>query len=86
MQDAYYGRYVDVGPERWLVWHGHGLLGPQRYVCGAHRGELTAYLRSHYGTVARQPWNMGPYPRAPQGSGNATSAKISKMGGSGFAM
>jgi len=86
MQDAYYGRYVDVGPERWLVWHGHGLLGPQRYVCGAHRGELTAYLRYHYGTLGAQVWNMGPYPRPLPAAGNARAAHISRMGGSGFAM
>ena len=86
MQDAHFGRYVDVGPSRWLKWHGRGPLGPTRYSCPDHRGELTAYLRSHYGTVARQPWNMGPYPRPLQAAGNASSAKISKMGGSGFAM
>ena len=32
-QHAFYGRYVDAGPGRWLVWHGHGLLGPKRYAC-----------------------------------------------------
>lgn len=86
MQDAYHGRYVDAGPERWLVWHGHGLLGPQRHACGAHRGELTAYLRVHYGALSGQVWNMGPYPRPLPAPGNARAAKISRMGGSGFAM
>ena len=86
LPDAYYGRYVDANPGRWLVWHGHGLLGPTRYACGHHRGELTAYLRHHYGALGSQAWKMGPYPRPLPAPGNATSARISRMGGSGFAM
>jgi len=85
-QHAFYGRYVDAGPGRWLVWHGHGLLGPKRYACGAHRGELTAYLRFHYATVGGQVWKMGPYPRPPPAAGNASSSQVSRMGGSGFAI
>ncbi|CAN5539758.1 hypothetical protein BH20ACT19_BH20ACT19_07850 [soil metagenome] len=85
MQDAYFGQYVDIGPARWLVWHGRGPLGPMRYACGDHRGELTAYLRFHYGSVGYHPWKMGPYPRPLPCRGNASVAKISRSGGSGFA-
>ncbi len=84
MQDAYFGQYVDIGPSRWLVWHGRGPLGPMRYSCGDHRGELTAYLRFHYGSVGYHPWKMGPYPRPLPAGGNASTAKISRGGGSGF--
>ena len=56
VQDVFFGRYVDAGPDRWLIWHGRGPLGPMRYACGMHRGELTAYLRHHYGSVAPMPW------------------------------
>ncbi len=68
------------------MWHGHGLLGPQRFACGPHWGELTAYLRNHYGTLGGQVWNMGPYPRPLPAPGNGRAAWISRMGGSGFAM
>ena len=37
-------------------------LGPTRYACPEHRGDLTAYLREHYGTLGWQPWKMPPYP------------------------
>jgi hypothetical protein len=29
---------VDAEPERWLVWHGRGIYGANRYSCGDHRG------------------------------------------------
>lgn len=57
-----FGCYLEIEPGRWLAWHGGGPLGPTRYACGAHRGELTAYLREHYGTVAPHPWKRPPYP------------------------
>ena len=56
------GEYLDAMPGRWLVWHGHGPFGPTRYACPEHRGDLTAYLREHYGTLGWQPWKMPPYP------------------------
>jgi len=84
-QDMLFGQYVDVEPGRWLVWHGHGPLGPRRYACGAHRGELTAYLLFHYASVGPQVWKMGPYPRPERVAGNACAARMSRMGGSGFA-
>src|SRR5215831_18950679 len=57
-----FGTYLDMPPGGWLVWHGGGPLGPRRYACRDHRGELTAYLREHYGTIAPHPWKMPPYP------------------------
>src|SRR5438309_2056041 len=62
LRELGFGEYVSVGPGRWLVWHGGGPLGPRRYACGEHRGELVAYLREHYGTVAPHPWKRPPYP------------------------
>jgi len=87
VQDVFYGRYVDAGLERWLVWHGRGLLGPMRYACEEHRGDLTAYLRHHYGTLGSQPWKMGPYPRPLIGGGTIKRAQLGRYaGGSGFAI
>jgi hypothetical protein len=57
-----FGEYLEVPPGRWLAWQGGGPLGPRRYACAHHRGELTAYLREHYGTIAPHPWKMPPYP------------------------
>ena len=62
--DLRHGEYVDADPGRWLTWHGRGMYGPQRYACGAHRGELKALLREHYGTLGWHPWAMGPHPWA----------------------
>jgi hypothetical protein len=62
--DLRHGEYVDVEPERWLVWHGRGIYGPDRYACGDHRGELKASLREQYGTLGWHPWAMGPHPWA----------------------
>ena len=76
---------MDAGPVRWLVWHGQGPLGPKRYACGSHRGELTAYLRFHYGSVGGQVWKMGPTRGRCAAAGNARAAHMSRMGGSGFA-
>ncbi len=62
IRELAFGEYLDIAPGRWLVWLGGGPLGPRRYACGSHRGELTAFLRHHYGTVAPHPWKMPPYP------------------------
>lgn len=62
LRELAFGAYLDVPPDGWLVWYGGGPLGPRRYACRAHRGELTAYLREHYGTVAPHPWKRPPYP------------------------
>ena len=62
--DLRHGEYVDAEPERWLVWHGRGIYGPARYVCGNHRGELKALLREQYGMLGWHPWAKGPHPWA----------------------
>ena len=33
-----------------------------RQVAAWNRGDLTAYLRAHYGTVGWHPWKRPPYP------------------------
>jgi hypothetical protein len=58
-----FGEYLDAFPGRWLVWNGGGPLGPRRYACREHRGDLVAYLRYHYATVAAHVWKMPPYPQ-----------------------
>jgi len=65
--DQRHGEYVDAGsgpPAPWLTWHGRGIYGPQRYACGAHRGELKAVVREQYGTLGWHPWAVGPHPWA----------------------
>ncbi len=62
LRELAFGEYVEAPPGRWLVWHGGGPLGPRRYGCQAHRGELVAFLREHYGTIAPHPWKRPPYP------------------------
>jgi hypothetical protein len=62
LRELAFGEYLEVAPGRWLAWLGGGPLGPRRYACAAHRGELTAYLREHYGTIAPNPWKRPPYP------------------------
>lgn len=61
VSEVTFGTFVDAMPEKWLVWHGHGPYGPTRYACPDHRGELTAYLRHHYGAIGRHPWKTPPY-------------------------
>jgi hypothetical protein len=61
LRELAFGEYVDVPPGRWLVWHGRGPLGPTRYACAEHRGDLVADVREHYGTIAAHPWKMPPY-------------------------
>jgi hypothetical protein len=62
LQELLFGTYLDAEPRRWLVWHGGGLYGRNRYACEQHRGELKATLREHYGTIGPHPWAMGPHP------------------------
>ncbi len=62
LRELAFGQYLEVPPGGWLTWLGGGPLGPRRYACKTHRGELTAYLREHYGTIASSPWKMPPYP------------------------
>jgi hypothetical protein len=62
LRELVFGEYLDILPGRWLAWHGRGPLGPTRYACPEHRGDLTAYVREHYGTIAPHPWKMPPYP------------------------
>ena len=62
LRELGFGEYLHIPVGRWLVWLGGGPLGPRRYACSAHRGELTADLREHYGTIAPHPWKMPPYP------------------------
>jgi hypothetical protein len=60
LRELVFGEFLDAG--RWRVWHGRGPLGPTRWACEKHRGDLVAYVREHYGTVAPHPWKMPPYP------------------------
>ena len=55
IRELAFGEYLEAPPGSWLVWLGGGPLGPRRYACAVHRGELTAYLREHYGTIAPNP-------------------------------
>ena len=73
-----FGELIDAMPGKWLVWHGRGLYGPARYACPIHRGELTAYLRHHYGTVGWHPWKRPPYPTTMV---NSDMEKAEKAGG-----
>jgi hypothetical protein len=61
VRELVFGEYLDALPGRWLTWHGRGPLGPTRYACETHRGELVAYVREHYGTIAWHPWKRPPY-------------------------
>lgn len=58
-----FGEYLDAAPSNWLTWTGRGPLGPVRYACPDHRGDLAAYLRTHYGSIGPHPWKRGPYRR-----------------------
>lgn len=61
LRELAFGEYLDVAPGHWLLWLGGGPLGPRRHACAEHRGELTAYLREHYGAIAPHPWKRPPY-------------------------
>ncbi|HEX4364248.1 MAG TPA: transglutaminase family protein [Solirubrobacteraceae bacterium] len=61
LRDGGSAPYLDALPGRWLVWRGGGRLGPRRYACATHRGELTAYLRQHYAAIHSCVWQMPPY-------------------------
>ena len=54
LRELAFGQYLEAPPGRWLVWLGGGPLGPRRYSCASHRGELTAYLREHYGHLGEK--------------------------------
>ena len=60
--DLRHGEYVDAEPDRWLVWHGRGIYGANRYSCQDHRGDLKARVREHYGTLGWHPWAKGLHP------------------------
>jgi len=77
-------QYLDALPGRWLVWHGHGLLGPVRYACAEHRGDLTAFLRENYGTIAPHPWKRPPYPTHVRTAGTDRALRRKAQGGQGF--
>ncbi|MEP6953034.1 MAG: hypothetical protein ABI950_03095 [Solirubrobacteraceae bacterium] len=81
--DLRHGEYLDADPGNWLTWHGHGLYGCTRYACGAHRGDLKAYLREHYGTVGWHPWAKGPHPW--RGRRGTDRARRLARTGNGFA-
>jgi len=78
VRDIAWGAYIEANPGHWLVWHGRGLYGPARYACQAHRGDLTAYLREHYGTVGPHPWKRPPYPTSTR---NSDTEKAARFGG-----
>ncbi len=84
LREFAFGEYLDALPGRWLVWQGNGLLGPVRYSCENHRGDLTAFLRSQYGTVAPQPWKRPPYPTTVRTEGTDRALKLKAQGGHGF--
>jgi len=62
LPDRRFGRYLDAQPGNWLIFNGGGPLGARRYACSAHRANLTADLRAHYGTICRLVCDEGPYP------------------------
>lgn len=80
------GEYMDALPGRWLVWHGHGPFGPVRYACDQHRGNLTADLREHYGSVGPQVWKMGPYPSTRQTSDTERAKRMALRAGPKFGL
>jgi hypothetical protein len=51
LRDRTFGEYRDAQPGGWLVWTAGGPLGSKRYACSAHRDELIAELRRHYGAI-----------------------------------
>ncbi len=50
-----WGQYVNAPPGQWLVWHGHGPYGPNRFACPEHRVTLRTFLRKTYGTIGWHP-------------------------------
>ena len=44
IRELAFGEYLEVPPGRWLVWLGGGPLGPRRYACAEHRGDLCRAL------------------------------------------
>jgi hypothetical protein len=76
VREMLFGEYLDMLPGRWLVWTGHGILGPARYACEAHRGDLTAHVREHYGCVAPHPWKRPPYPTTLRSEGSDRAFRL----------
>jgi hypothetical protein len=83
--DLRHGEYIDASPRGWLTWQGHGLYGPTRYACAAHRGELKAFLREHYGTLGWHPWSRGPHPWAGR-RGTERARELKRSMGSSFGL
>ncbi len=74
-----FGEYVDAGD--WLVWSGRGIYGRTLYACADHRGELKAFVRSHYGTLGWHPWSMRTYPSLPPDDAGAARKRMRGPGG-----
>jgi hypothetical protein len=79
IRQVVWGQYLDAMPGKWLVWHGRGLYGPPRYACPEHRGDLTAFLREHYGTVGWHPWKRPPYPTSVRNDDQEKAAAVGGM-------
>ncbi|MEY2513798.1 MAG: hypothetical protein QOJ89_1156 [bacterium] len=62
MRENTWGAYQNALPQNWLVFHARGLYGSPRYACAAHRGDLVAHLREHFGTIGSHVWKRPPYP------------------------
>jgi len=75
MRENTWGAYQNALPGNWLVFHGRGLYGSPRHACPAHRGDLVAYLREHYGTVGWHPWKRPPYPTSLKNSDQDIAAR-----------
>jgi hypothetical protein len=76
VRELLFGEYLDMLPGRWLVWTGHGYLGPKRYACAEHRGDLTADVREAYGTLSKSPWKRPPYPTTLRSRGSDRAFRI----------
>ena len=61
LRELVFGEYLDAPPIAGSSGTDTARSGPTRYACAAHRGDLVAYVREHYGTIARHPWKMPPY-------------------------
>jgi hypothetical protein len=85
MRENTWGAYQDALPGRWLVFHARGLYGPPRYACEAHRGDLVAFLREHYGSIGFHVWKRPPYPSslAHSDTDNAWNKATRRQGGWG---
>ena len=74
--DLRHGEYVDVEPERWLVWHGRRDLRADALRVREPPGRAQGGLREHYGTIGWHPWAKGPHPwRGRRGTDRARALK-----------